>query len=103
MAKFGIAMYYGQASSPYAKAAAALGYADDVAELQAAYKEGGSQRAMAAVSDRLAQSVSITGAIADCRQRVDELLKAGADRLIVTMPAATRAECEPVLEGIIPR
>lgn len=102
MAKFGIAMYYGQPSSPYAKAAAALGYADDVAELQAAYKEGGSQQAVAAVSDRLAHSVSITGAIDNCRQRVDELLNAGADRLIVTMPAATRAECEPVLEGIIP-
>jgi alkanesulfonate monooxygenase SsuD/methylene tetrahydromethanopterin reductase-like flavin-dependent oxidoreductase (luciferase family) len=102
MAKFGIAMYYGQASSPYAKAAAALGYADDVAELQSAYKEGGSQQAVASVSDRLAHSVSITGAIDNCRQRVDELLNAGADRLIVTMPAATRAECEPVLEGIIP-
>jgi len=23
--------------------------------------------------------------------------------MIVTMPAATRAECEPVLEGIIPQ
>lgn len=102
MAKFGIAMYYGQANSPYARAAAALGYAEDVAELQAAYKEGGAEKAVAAVSDRLAHSVSITGGIEDCRQRIDDLLNSGADRLIVTMPAATRAECEPVLEGIIP-
>lgn len=103
LAKFGIAMYYGQANSPYARAAAALGYADDVAELQAAYSQGGSSQAAGAVSDRLAHSVSIAGALDDCRQRVDELLDAGADRLIVTMPAATRAECEPVLEGIIPQ
>ena len=103
MAKFGIAMYYGQANSPYAKAAAALGYGEDVAELQAAYKEGGAEKAVAAVSDRLAHSVSIVGGIEDCRNRIDELLNTGADRMIVTMPAATRAECEPVLEGIIPQ
>jgi hypothetical protein len=80
LVKFGLGMYYGQASSPYAKAAAALGYEEDVRELQAAYQEGG----------------------ADCRTRVEQLLDAGADRLIVTMAAATRAECEPLLEGIIP-
>jgi alkanesulfonate monooxygenase SsuD/methylene tetrahydromethanopterin reductase-like flavin-dependent oxidoreductase (luciferase family) len=102
MAKFGIGMYYGQANSPYGKSAASLGYAEDVAELQAAYSEGGAERAAAAVSDRLARSVSIVGPIADCRRRVDEILKLGADRLVVTMPAATREECEPVLEGIIP-
>jgi hypothetical protein len=54
------------------------------------------------VSDRLAASVGIIGPLADCRARVEQLLDAGADRLIVTMPAATRAECEPLLEGIIP-
>ena len=58
--------------------------------------------AATAVSDRLADSVSIAGSIADCANRIDQLLAAGADRLIVTMPAATRAECEPLLEGIIP-
>lgn len=102
LVKFGIAMYYGQPSSPYAKAAAALGYEDDVRELQAAYVEGGAERASATVSDRLANSVSISGSIVACRDRVDQLLAAGADKLIVTLPAATRAECEPILEGIIP-
>ena len=103
LAKFGIGMYYGQASSPYARAAAALGYADDVAQLQAAYLEGGAEKATAAVSDRLAHSVSIVGDIAQCQRRVGELLELGADRLVVTLPAATRAECEPILEGIIPQ
>jgi alkanesulfonate monooxygenase SsuD/methylene tetrahydromethanopterin reductase-like flavin-dependent oxidoreductase (luciferase family) len=102
LVKFGLGMYYGQASSPYAKAAAALGYADDVSELQAAYQAGGAEKAAAAVSDRLAASVAIAGPLADCRARVEELLDTGADRLVVTMPAATRAECEPLLEGIIP-
>jgi len=100
--KFGIAMYYGQSTSPYARAAAALGYADDVAALQAAYSEGGSQQATAEVSDRLAESVGIVGSLTQCRERVGQLLGAGADRLVVTMPAPTRAECEPILEGIIP-
>ena len=102
LVKFGIAMYYGQANSPYARAAAALGYADDVQQLQAAYQEGGAKMATAATSDRLANSVGIIGSVAECEHRIDQLLTDGADRLIVTMPAATRAECEPLLEGIIP-
>ncbi len=102
LVKFGIAMYYGQASSPYAKAAAQLGYKDDVDSLQAAYKEGGAEQAMAVVSDRLANSVSIVGPVEDCKARIDDLLNKGADKLIVTMPAATRAESEPLLAGIIP-
>jgi hypothetical protein len=46
--------------------------------------------------------VGIIGSVTACASRIDQLLTAGADRLIVTMPAATRAECEPLLEGIIP-
>ena len=102
LAKFGIAMYYGQDNSPYARAAAALGYAEDVAEIQAAYREGGAERASAAVSDRLAQSISIVGTPGECRSRVDQLLTEGADRLFVTLPAPTRTECEPLLSAIIP-
>jgi alkanesulfonate monooxygenase SsuD/methylene tetrahydromethanopterin reductase-like flavin-dependent oxidoreductase (luciferase family) len=102
MAKFGIAMYYGQANSPYARAAVALGYEQDVQDIQAAYQEGGAERASAAVSDRLARSISIAGSVTECRSRIDQLLSEGADRVVVTMPAATRAECEPVLSGIIP-
>lgn len=102
LAKFGIAMYYGQDNSPYARAAAVLGYAEDVAEIQAAYREGGAERASAAVSDRLAQSISIVGTQGECRSRIDQLLTEGADRLFVTLPAPTRAECEPLLSAIIP-
>jgi alkanesulfonate monooxygenase SsuD/methylene tetrahydromethanopterin reductase-like flavin-dependent oxidoreductase (luciferase family) len=101
-AKFGLAMYYGQPSSPYARAAAALGYEEDVQEIQAAYQEGGAERASAAVSDRLARSTSIVGPVDECRARIDQLLSQGADRVFVTLPAPTRAECEPLLAGIIP-
>jgi alkanesulfonate monooxygenase SsuD/methylene tetrahydromethanopterin reductase-like flavin-dependent oxidoreductase (luciferase family) len=102
MLKFGIAVYYGPASSPYAKAAASLGYADNVAEVQAAYAEGASQAAMAATSDELAGSVAIVGAIDDCRERVTSILNGASDLLSVTLPAPTREACEPILEGIIP-
>ena len=51
---------------------------------------------------RLAHSVSIVGALSECRSRIDQLLSEGADRLFVTLPAPTRAECEPILSGIIP-
>ncbi len=102
MLKFGIAVYYGPASSPYAKAAAGLGYADNVAEVQAAYAEGASKAAMAATSDELAGSVAIVGPIADCQKRVSDILNGSSDLLSVTLPAPTREACEPILEGIIP-
>ena len=102
MLKFGIAVYYGPATSPYAKAAAGLGYADNVAEVQAAYAEGGSQAAIAAASDELASSVAIVGPLQDCQKRVTEILNGSSDLLSVTLPAPTREACEPILEGIIP-
>ena len=102
LAKFGIAMYYGQANSPYARAAAALGYAEDVEEIQSAYREGGAEQASKAVSDRLAHSISIVGTAEQCRSRIDQLLAEGADRIFVTLPAPTREECEPLLSAIIP-
>ncbi len=102
MVKFGIAVYYGPANSPYARAAAGLGYADNVAEVQAAYEEGASQAAMAAASDELAASVAIAGPIEDCKARVTDILNGASDILSVTMPGPTRAACEPILEGIIP-
>lgn len=100
--KFGVAVYYGPASSPYARAASALGFADDVAKVQAAYAEGSSAAAMEATSDALAQSVAIVGDLQACRKRVSSLLSGRSDIVQVTLPAPTRAACEPILEGIIP-
>jgi hypothetical protein len=42
------------------------------------------------------------GPLAECRSRIDQLLTEGADCLFVSLPAPTRAECEPLLAGIIP-
>ncbi|MCZ6831214.1 MAG: LLM class flavin-dependent oxidoreductase [Gammaproteobacteria bacterium] len=102
MIKFGVAVYYGPPNSPYAKAAAKLGYADDVQAICDAYAEGGSAAAIAATSNALAGSVGIVGSIDECRSRVSDLLDTGIDRLLLSLPAATRRDCEPILEGIIP-
>ena len=102
MVKFAVAIYYGPPSSPYAKAAAELGYADDVQAVAEAYAQGGSGAAAAATSDRLARSMSIVGPLPECRARVSSLLSNGADVVLVGMPAATREACEPVLAGVIP-
>jgi alkanesulfonate monooxygenase SsuD/methylene tetrahydromethanopterin reductase-like flavin-dependent oxidoreductase (luciferase family) len=102
MIKFGVAVYYGPPNSPYAKAAARLGYAEDVQAISDAYAEGGSPAAIAATSDALAGSVGIVGSIAECRTRVSELMGAGIDQLLVSLPGPTRGDCEPILEGIIP-
>ena len=102
MIKFGVAVYYGPPNSPYARAAAKLGYAEDVQIICDAYAEGGSAAAMAVASDELAGSVGIVGDIPACRSQVSDLLDSGIDRLLLSLPAATRQECEPILEGIVP-
>jgi alkanesulfonate monooxygenase SsuD/methylene tetrahydromethanopterin reductase-like flavin-dependent oxidoreductase (luciferase family) len=98
--KFAVAIYYGPENSPYARAAAVLGYDEDVAEVAKAYAAGGSRAAAQAVSDRLALSMSIVGPIDECRRRVAEILAGGADRVILGLPAATRAECEPIFASL---
>lgn len=100
--KFAVAIYYGPPNSPYARAAAELGYADDVAAIASAYAEGGSRAAVNATSDRLARSIGIVGTLAECRRQIDELLASGADRVLIGLPAGTRAECEPIFAGIVP-
>lgn len=102
MVKFAVAIYYGPPASPYAKAAADLGYEDDVKAVADAYAQGGSAAAAAATSERLARSVSIVGPLSDCRARTETLLAKGADLVLVGLPAATRAACEPLLEGVMP-
>jgi alkanesulfonate monooxygenase SsuD/methylene tetrahydromethanopterin reductase-like flavin-dependent oxidoreductase (luciferase family) len=102
MIKFGVAVYYGPPNSPYARAGAMAGYAEDVEAVCEAYAEGGSQAAIAATSDALAGSIGIVGTIEECRHRVAGLLDSGVDRLLLSLPGATRADCEPILEGIIP-
>jgi len=102
LVKFGIAMYYGAANSPYAKAAIGLGYGEEVAELQAAYVNGGAPAAAEVCSDRLARSVALVGSVAECQQQIRAILATGASQVMVTMPGGTRAECEPILAGIRP-
>ncbi len=102
MLKFGVAVYYGPDNSPYARAAAQLGYAEDVQAVAQAYAEGGSGAAIEATSDRLAASVGVVGDLSSCRTQVAALLDSGVDRLLLSLPGATRADCEPVLSGIIP-
>ena len=102
MMKFGVAIYYGPEGSPYARAAAEQGYAGDVKAVAEAYASGGSPAAATAASDRLTAAMSITGPLDACRERVTGLLASGLDRVVVGMPAGTRAACEPILEGVIP-
>lgn len=102
LCRFAVALYYGPDASPYARAASALGYADDVRAVASAYAAGGSPAAAAAVSERLARAVAIVGPLEACRARVDALLRDGADRVLLGLPAATRAECEPLLAGVVP-
>jgi hypothetical protein len=79
-----------------------LGYAEDVKAVAVAYASGGSRAAAGAASDRPARSLCIAGPLAECRARVAALLRGGADVVVLGLPGATRAVCEPLLAGVIP-
>jgi hypothetical protein len=46
--------------------------------------------------------MAVVGPIDECRRQVAEILRAGADRVILGLPAGTRAECEPIFSGVVP-
>jgi alkanesulfonate monooxygenase SsuD/methylene tetrahydromethanopterin reductase-like flavin-dependent oxidoreductase (luciferase family) len=100
MLKFAVAIYYGPQNSPYARAAADLGYADDVAEIVKHYAKGGSRAAAQATSDRLARSMAVAGPLDDCRRQIAAIFRSGADRVVLGIPAATRAACEPIFTAL---
>ena len=101
--RFALAMYYGSPGSPYARAAAKVGFADEVAAVQDAYAAGGARGAAAAVSDRLVRSVAIVGDTEQCRDQIEARLAGGVDRISILVPATSVEECEPVLRGLRPR
>jgi alkanesulfonate monooxygenase SsuD/methylene tetrahydromethanopterin reductase-like flavin-dependent oxidoreductase (luciferase family) len=102
--RYGIAMYYGSPTSPYAKAAGQVGFADEVAAIQEAYRGGGAKAAAAEVPDRLVRSVGIVGDTwGDCRDEIERRLASGVDRITIGIPAPTREACEQILTELVPR
>lgn len=99
--RYGIAMYYGSPTSPYAKAAAQVGFADEVAAIQEAYRGGGAKQAASAVSDGLVRSVAVVGSPEECRDELAARRERGIDRITVGLPAPTREQCEPILRALI--
>jgi alkanesulfonate monooxygenase SsuD/methylene tetrahydromethanopterin reductase-like flavin-dependent oxidoreductase (luciferase family) len=102
--KYGIAMYYGNPTSPYSKAARAVGYDAEVLAIQEAYRSGGAKAAAAAVPDDLVRSVAIVGRTwDDCRDEIARRLAGDIDRITVSLPTLVRAEAEPILRALVPR
>jgi alkanesulfonate monooxygenase SsuD/methylene tetrahydromethanopterin reductase-like flavin-dependent oxidoreductase (luciferase family) len=102
--KYGIAMYYGNPTSPYSVAAREVGWASAVEAIQEAYAGGGAKQAAAAVPDELVRRVAIVGTSWEhCGDLLAERLADGVDRVTISLPAPTRAECEPILRALIPR
>jgi alkanesulfonate monooxygenase SsuD/methylene tetrahydromethanopterin reductase-like flavin-dependent oxidoreductase (luciferase family) len=99
--RFGIAMYYGNPTSPYAVAARHVGFDAAVDAIQEAYASGGARAAAGAVPVDLVRSVAIVGTAEECRHQIAERRAGGVDLIGVSLPAPTRAACEPILAGLL--
>jgi alkanesulfonate monooxygenase SsuD/methylene tetrahydromethanopterin reductase-like flavin-dependent oxidoreductase (luciferase family) len=101
--KYGLAMYYGNPTSPYAQAARQVGYEDAVVAIQEAYRGGGAKQAAAVVPDALVRSVAIVGSTwEECRDHISERLAGDIDRITVSLPVLTREASEPILRALLP-
>ena len=43
---------------------------------------------------------AIAGPLEDCRRQIAAVFRSGADRVILGIPAATRAACEPIFSAL---
>lgn len=101
--QYGIALYYGPPTSPYAAAASAVGFDAEVRAIQQAYRDGGARAAAAAVAEELVRSVAVVGDSAGaCRDLIAGRLDGGVDRISVGLPAPTAESCEPLLKSLVP-
>jgi len=90
----------------YGNMLAETGFESEVATVRAAWKAKDAAGAEAAVSDAMADSVTLVGDPAECRKRIRAYRMAGADRVIVfpnPVGESRAAAVERALVGLRPR
>jgi len=70
------------------------GFLEEAQAVRAAYRDGGKEKALGMISQRMLDSLSIHGDTARCRARLSELLKAGLDLPVIRVSNVPYGEKE---------
>jgi len=95
-----LAFYVGRMGRFYAEMLARYGYAEEVAAIQAGWREG-PDAARAAVSDRLLDDTAIVGTPAEIRARLAAWHAQGLDEAAISLPPGSAADAAGILRAII--
>jgi F420-dependent oxidoreductase-like protein len=95
-----IAFYIGRMGRFYAEMLARYGYAEEVAAVQAAWKDG-PEAARAAVSDAMLDDTAIVGTIDEVRAKLAEWHALGLDEALIGLPPGNPEEVGATLAAII--
>ncbi|MDQ6691745.1 MAG: LLM class F420-dependent oxidoreductase [Candidatus Dormibacteraeota bacterium] len=81
------------------------GYRDEAIRIQDLYLDGRKDEAMQAVSDEMVDLVTIIGSAGECRERIEELARAGVSEvsLAISVPDLDPAQTVEALRALAPR
>ncbi len=95
--------YIGGMGSYYFDSFSRAGFTSEAQAIREAWKSGDRERAAAAVTDRMLESVAVLGTPEQCRGQLSQFRQAGADLPIVTFPHGTDvAAVHRTLEALAP-
>ncbi|GIW40937.1 MAG: FMN-dependent monooxygenase [Candidatus Binatia bacterium] len=95
-----IAFYVGRMGVYYARQLERFGFADEVARIREAWKDG-SAAAAAAVPEDMRRRLVTVGDVEECRERIEEEARAGATIHRVSIPTDDAREYEKTLERLL--
>jgi F420-dependent oxidoreductase-like protein len=95
--------YIGGMGSYYFDSFSRAGFAEEAQAVRAAWSAGDRERAAAAVTGRMLESVAVLGTPEQCRSQLEQFRQAGADLPIATFPHGTDvAVVRRTLEALAP-
>jgi F420-dependent oxidoreductase-like protein len=81
-----VAYYVGGMGTFYRDTVARFGFSDLSAQVHELWQSGQRKEAIGAVTDDLISELAIAGSAADCRRRLEEVRRAGADMPVIVIP-----------------
>ncbi len=99
-----MAYYIGGMGTFYFESFSRAGFATEAQAARDAWSAGNRERAAAAVSDRMLESVTVSGDAQQCRDQMSKFRQAGIDMPVVTFPHGTELDAiHRTIEALAPQ